>query len=90
VSSDDYFRDQVKVLDIPSIGMDFAVPFFVFQGAEDNVTPVAPVRDYVASIRAPRKELVLIPNAGHSVMATRSDEFLALLLDRVKPLTISP
>lgn len=90
LSSDEYFRDQVKVLDIPSFGTDFAIPFFVFQGAEDNVTPVAPVRDYVASIRAPRKELVLIPNAGHSVMATRSDEFLALLLDRVRPLTLSP
>lgn len=90
LSSDEYFRNQVRELDIPSFGTDFAIPFFVFQGAEDNVTPVAPVRDYVASIRAPRKELVLIPNAGHSVIATRSDEFLALLRDRVKPLTISP
>jgi len=90
LSSDEYFRDQVKVLDIPSFGTDFAIPFFVFQGAEDNVTPVAPVRDYVAGIRAPRKELVLIPNAGHSVMVTRRDEFLALLRDRVRPLTISP
>lgn len=90
LSSDEYFRNQVAVLDVPSFGTDFAIPFFVFQGAEDNVTPVAPVRDYVASIRAPRKELVLIPNAGHSVMVTRSDEFLALLRDRVKPLTTSP
>jgi pimeloyl-ACP methyl ester carboxylesterase len=90
LSSDEYFREQVKVLDIPSFGTDFAIPFFVFQGAEDNVTPVAPVRDYVANIHAPRKELVLIPNAGHSVMATRSDEFLALLLDRVRPFATAP
>jgi len=90
LGSDEYFRDQVNVLDIPSIGTDFSIPFFVFQGAEDNVTPVAPVRDYVASIRAPRKELVVIPNAGHSVMANRSDEFLALLRDRVRPLAASP
>jgi pimeloyl-ACP methyl ester carboxylesterase len=90
LGSDEYFRDQVKVLDIPSFGTEFAIPFFVFQGAEDNVTPVAPVRDYVASIRAPRKELVLIPNAGHRVVATRSNEFLELLRDRVRPLTRLP
>ena len=90
LSSDEYFRDQVAVVDIPSFGTDFGIPFFVFQGAEDNVTPVAPVRDYVASVHAPKKELVLIPNAGHSVMVTRSSEFLALLLNRVRPLTIAP
>jgi pimeloyl-ACP methyl ester carboxylesterase len=90
LSSDEYFRDQVSLLDVPSFGTDFAIPFFVFQGADDNVTPVAPVRDYIASITAPRKALVLIPNAGHSVMATRSDEFLTLLRERVRPVTASP
>jgi pimeloyl-ACP methyl ester carboxylesterase len=90
LSSDEYFRDQVKMLDVPSFGMDFSIPFFVFQGAEDLVTPVAPVREYVANIRARHKELVFVPNAGHSVLVTRSDEFLKLLLDRVRPLTISP
>jgi pimeloyl-ACP methyl ester carboxylesterase len=74
-------------VDLPSLGTDFPMPFFVFQGAEDNVTPVAPVREYIDRIRSPHKELVLIPNAGHNAMATRSDEFLKLLLDRVKPLT---
>ena len=90
LSSDEYFRDQVKTLDVPSFGTDFSIPFFVFQGAEDLVTPVAPVREYAANIHAPQKQLVLIPNAGHSVLVTRSDEFLKLLLDRVRPLTISP
>ena len=90
LTSDEYFRDRVKVLDIPSFGTDFGIPFFVFQGADDRVTPVAPVRDYVAAITAPRKALVLIPNAGHNVMATRSDEFLRLLIDRVRPLAVAP
>jgi pimeloyl-ACP methyl ester carboxylesterase len=90
LTSDEYFRDRVNALDIPSFGTQFAVPFFVFQGADDYVTPVAPVRDYVAAITTPRKELVLIPNAGHNVMATRSDEFLSLLIDRVRPLAMSP
>ncbi|HEX2339895.1 MAG TPA: alpha/beta hydrolase [Vicinamibacterales bacterium] len=84
-SSQDHFRDAVEKEDIPSLGTTFAMPFFVFQGALDNVTPVGPVREYVDRITAPRKELVLIPNAGHNAIATRSDEFLKLLLERVLP-----
>lgn len=37
---------------------------------------------YVDSITAPQKQLVLIPNAGHNVIATKSDEFLTLLVQR--------
>lgn len=84
----DHFREAVEATDLPSMGMDFAIPFFVFQGAGDRVTPVQPVREYVDSIRAPRKELVLFPNAGHNVIATRSDEFLSLLVQRVRPLAV--
>ncbi len=63
-TSQDHFRDAVEQEDIPSLGTTFAIPFFVFQGAIDNVTPVAPVRDMsIASLRR-RKKLVLIPNAG--------------------------
>jgi pimeloyl-ACP methyl ester carboxylesterase len=54
------------------------------------VTPVAPVLEYVGSITAPRKDFVLIPNAGHNALATRSDEFLKVLLERVRPLLQSP
>jgi pimeloyl-ACP methyl ester carboxylesterase len=86
LSSDEYFRDQQRSVDLPSLGTDFAMPFFVFQGAEDNVTPVPPVRDYIASINAPYKELALIPNAGHNAIVTRSDVFLELLRERVRPL----
>lgn len=86
IGSDEFFRDQQKSVDLPSLGTDFAMPFFVFQGAEDNVTPVSPVREYIDRITSPRKELVLIPNAGHNVIATRSDEFLKLLVEKVRPL----
>ena len=85
-SAENYFRDQGEAVDLPSLGPDFAIPVFVFQGALDNVAPVPPVRTYVDSITAPRKELVLIPGAGHNAIATKSDEFLALLIQRVRPL----
>jgi len=84
-TSQDHFRDAVEQEDVPSLGTTFAIPFFVFQGADDNVTPVSPVREYLDSISAPHKELVLIPNAGHNAVASRSDAFLKLLLERVRP-----
>jgi pimeloyl-ACP methyl ester carboxylesterase len=86
--SQEHFHEAVEATDLAAIGMDFTVPFFVFQGALDRVTPVNPVQAYVDSITSPQKELVLIPNAGHNVIATRSDEFLNLLVQRVRPLAI--
>jgi pimeloyl-ACP methyl ester carboxylesterase len=89
-TSDDHFRAAVEAEDLPALGTDFAIPFFVFQGALDNITPAQPVKAYVDSITAPQKRLVLIPDAGHSVISTRSDEFLRLLDRLVRPLAIEP
>jgi pimeloyl-ACP methyl ester carboxylesterase len=86
VSSEDHFRDAEGADDLESLGSEFALPFFVFQGAADNVTPVGPVRNYIDAVKAPRKDLVLIPDAGHNAVATRSEEFLRLLRARVRPL----
>jgi pimeloyl-ACP methyl ester carboxylesterase len=44
VSSAEHFSDAVDKDDLPSLGTDFSVPFFVFQGAVDHVTPVALVK----------------------------------------------
>jgi len=87
-TSDAHFREQVKKVDLLSLGTDFGVPFFVFQGAKDNVTPVAAVEAYMDRVTAPRKQLVLIPGAGHNVIATRQQEFLKLLTERVRPLAM--
>jgi pimeloyl-ACP methyl ester carboxylesterase len=83
VTSQNHFRDAVEREDLLSLGTVFRLPFFVFQGALDNVTPVAPVREYFDSITAPRKAFELIPDAGHNAMATRSDVFLDLLVQHV-------
>jgi len=88
-TSDDHFRAAIEAEDVTAQGSDFAVPFFVFQGALDNVTPSQPVSGYVDRIRAPQKQLVVIHNAGHDVMYTKSDEFLALLDQWVRPLAVN-
>ncbi len=87
VTSQDHFREAVDREDLRALGTRFDVPFFISQGAQDNVTPVVPVRDYFETIRSPEKEMVVIPGGGHNVAMTMSGEFLKLPVDRVKPLS---
>lgn len=70
------------------LGCNFAVPVFIFQGAEDFTTPTALAREYFACIRAPHKEFVAIPGGGHFAVFMRSDEFLKELVTRVRPLAM--
>ena len=64
-------------VDLPALGTDFAIPMFVFEGAEDDVAPAGPAKAYVDSMVAPQKQFVAIADAGHTAMYTRSDAFLS-------------
>jgi pimeloyl-ACP methyl ester carboxylesterase len=77
---------QITKQDSKALGGRFALPVFVIQGAEDFTTPTSLARTFVASIRAPRKEFVAIPDGGHFAVFMRSDEFLRELRSRVRPL----
>jgi pimeloyl-ACP methyl ester carboxylesterase len=77
---------QTSKLDLKALGGQFALPVFVIQGAEDFTTPTGLARELVANIRAPRKEFVTIPHAGHFAVFMKTDEFLQELLKRVRPL----
>ncbi len=58
----------------------FQVPVYIIQGADDDLTPASLVREYFDSIQAPRKELVMLPGAGHFAVWVANDRFLAKLL----------
>jgi pimeloyl-ACP methyl ester carboxylesterase len=68
-----------------SLGLRFKVPMFFFQGENDWNTPTALVREYVGRIKAPHKELVILPGADH-VAVVFHDRLLRLLDERVRPL----
>ena len=70
------------------LGLTFSVPIFFFQGAEDFTTPTALARSYLGAIRAPEKAFVTIPDAGHFAVFMRPDQFLAILVNRVRPLAV--
>jgi pimeloyl-ACP methyl ester carboxylesterase len=72
-------------LDAETLGGEFEVPMFVFQGEEDFTTPTRLATSYVDAIRAPLKAFVAI-EGGHFSVFMNSDEFLEQLITRVRPL----
>ena len=77
-------------VDLPSLGGSFSTPFFVVEGAEDDITPASLAKNYFDGITAPRKAFWLMPDAGHMALLTRPDLFLQFLLTNVRPLALAP
>jgi pimeloyl-ACP methyl ester carboxylesterase len=67
-------------------GRHFKLPFFIFQGDSDIITPTATARAYFDQIEAPHKEFILIKQAGHLACFARPDQFLEALVKQVRPL----
>jgi pimeloyl-ACP methyl ester carboxylesterase len=83
----DVLVPQTKSLAMADLGLEFSLPMFVFEGEEDFTTPTALARQYIESMKAPRKEFVAI-HGGHFAMFMHSDEFLQELLQRIRPLAV--
>jgi pimeloyl-ACP methyl ester carboxylesterase len=75
--------------DVRTLGTNFSVPVFVVEGADDDITPASLARSYFDQIIAPHKAFLLIPNAGHMALLTRSDAFLQFLLVNVRPVALT-
>lgn len=81
---------ELAAFDARSVAAEYHIPFFVFQGAADNVTPTECARAFAETARAPIAEFATIPEAGHIAAFTRPNEFLRLLIERVLPVVPSP
>jgi pimeloyl-ACP methyl ester carboxylesterase len=87
--SGEHLVRQTKSKGPKELGLEFSIPMFIFQGAEDFTTPTALARQYEESFRAPRKAFVPINGGGHFAVFMRSDQFLNELVTRVRPLAIT-
>lgn len=67
------------------LGMEFAVPVFIFQGENDINTPHSLAREYLEQIKAPRKAFATIPGAGHNTIVFNM-ELLQLLKEHLAPI----
>lgn len=90
----DYFRGQTfserftagtAGLDDRADGTRFEIPFFVFQGEHDVLTPASAAKAFFDEVEAPVKRFALIEDCGHFASFTRPDRFLDLLLTHVRP-----
>lgn len=66
-------------------GTHFDLPFFIFQGDRDVITPPEAAQRFFEEVTAPHKEFVLLHEASHFASFHRPDRFLELLLTRVRP-----
>jgi len=69
----------VFAMDLPSLGFDFKVPFFVIQGSEDHIAPTPLAASYFEKINATTKRMTLINGAGHFVPMTHMQQFAEAL-----------
>jgi pimeloyl-ACP methyl ester carboxylesterase len=74
---------EIIHFDFKAIGYSFKVPFFVFQGEQDCITPVNSARQYLDKIQAPHKEFIAIKNAGHLAAFCNPQQFLEELVNRL-------
>lgn len=72
--------NEMKAFDFDKVGYNFALPFYILQGAQDIITPVNTAKTYMERIDAPRKGLMTISNAGHLAAFCNPQEFLQDLL----------
>jgi pimeloyl-ACP methyl ester carboxylesterase len=82
--------DELVDFNFEKIGNRFELPFFVFQGDSDILTPTATAKTWFDEIETPHKDFVLIRQAGHLACFAQTDQFLEELLKRVRPLALSP
>ncbi len=67
-------------------GTEFRIPVFIFQGTLDRVTPLELAEEYLATVRAPQKELVRIDGGGHFAVWSHAEIFRQQLLRLVRPI----
>jgi pimeloyl-ACP methyl ester carboxylesterase len=79
----------IATVDLPSLGYDFSLPIFFFQGSADQHCPIELVEQYFEMIKSPHKEFVRFEGDHHFVAFNRPNEFLAELVARVRPLAIA-
>ncbi|MFI9255588.1 alpha/beta fold hydrolase [Streptomyces sp. NPDC053069] len=76
---------QATTVDEYTEGTAFRLPVFLFQGDSDVLTPPEPARRFYEALTAPVKDFALITEAGHFASFRHPDQFLNLLLTKVRP-----
>jgi pimeloyl-ACP methyl ester carboxylesterase len=76
----------LMTVNLNSLGPDFAIPMFVFEGPDDYITSPELAKAYLGTLNAPQKEFVMLPAGGHFAAFTHPEDFLKEMNSRVRPL----
>ena len=63
--------------DLPATATDFKIPYYVIQGRDDLFAPTPLAKAYFDKVTAPKKQFVVIEDAGHFALATHQKEVIA-------------
>lgn len=66
---------------LEDLGSAYSVPVYYISGENDWITPTALVKEYYQTVEAPRKEMIILPNAGHSPFVDDPEAFCAAVAD---------
>jgi proline iminopeptidase len=80
------FLPEVMKIDLNTLGPDFHVPVFFFEGRYDPYCRPSLVVDYTKTISAPQKEVIWFENSGHFPFFEEKQQFKDKLVQRVLPL----
>jgi pimeloyl-ACP methyl ester carboxylesterase len=67
-------------------GTRFELPFFIFQGDKDVLTPPDLAKRFFDDVQAPAKRFGLIEDASHFASFLHPEQFLRLMLTHVRPM----
>ena len=56
--------------DLPKTASQIHTAYFVTQGQDDVITPTQVATEHFKCVKAPKKQLILIPNTGHFAFMT--------------------
>lgn len=84
--SSNMLYNELMAYDAGRLGRGFKIPIFIFQGDSDIQAPTSLAKDFLSSVKAPKKKLVLLKGEGHTALLTVPDTFLKELVNLVRPL----
>ncbi len=67
------------VIDLPATATNFKIPYYVIQGRRDLFVPTPLAKAYFDKVSAPKKQFVVIENAGHFALSTHQKDIIAAL-----------
>lgn len=72
-------QPEYNAYDFDALGWDYEVPVAIVQGEGDLISPVVLARRHFDRMRAPHKQFVTVPGAGHLVEFAARERFLTIL-----------